>query len=573
MYHLGLGNLLYESVYSEVFNRWQTGNLHIYDIILDSNSSIAAIPLHDDGICIYYQGRWQDPFIEDPLNNYFKIDPNTDFIRRVYRLPKAGRSGITSLVVEEPEPLVEPEPLLPLPYRFGLHDYTGCRPWFKDNLPIAKAVKGSSIAVIQRPSTTGQVSCIFYQDPELHLRERNYDELGSMDKWVLGEQHFQIYPLPGTHPNLGNFNPGVQPRGTPITAEAVDGKDVDINVTWRDSRGRVASSSWSKSSGWDLLNMHDGETPLDGRDWGTFENRYAYFLINVYEGSLLFAIMLAKLPFRISTLILTDDMPFDRPMLIRRVQQSSLSSHFYHGYDSEKTVGGSTSGLYFGICSRPQINQISLPQVQAQANSAQSIQRKCRYPPLYNVRHGNVWQKSWNMLQRSCTCLLWWWLGEGSKGRYELHGLWRMEEIWSHIFSTLPLFDGLQIRAISNLVRGCHRMQLQQRFSWTRDADKLYRKHELGARLLDFFCLPSIRSTSSGAPIFNTTKVSRSMMIFLLLTTRWASPEIPALDAMAISIPQFHFVPTHICVSISWNNGNEVCLLGYGDLNWWSHIV
>jgi len=63
----------------------------------------------------------------------------------------------------------------------------------------------------------------------------------------------------------GNFNPGVQPRGTPITAEVVQGGDVDLNVTWRDARGRVASASWSKASGWDLPNPNSARR-LDGRD-------------------------------------------------------------------------------------------------------------------------------------------------------------------------------------------------------------------------------------------------------------------------------------------------------------------
>jgi hypothetical protein len=62
----------------------------------------------------------------------------------------------------------------------------------------------------------------------------------------------------------------VQPRGTPITAEVTygGGLGVDINVTWRDSQGRVASSGWSKSSGWDLPNTSggQGEEPLDGQD-------------------------------------------------------------------------------------------------------------------------------------------------------------------------------------------------------------------------------------------------------------------------------------------------------------------
>ena len=64
---------------------------------------------------------------------------------------------------------------------------------------------------------------------------------------------------------LDDFNPGeVQPRGTPITAEAVRGGGVDVNVTWRDAQGRAVSSSWSKLSGWSLPNGR-GEY-LDGRD-------------------------------------------------------------------------------------------------------------------------------------------------------------------------------------------------------------------------------------------------------------------------------------------------------------------
>ena len=65
---------------------------------------------------------------------------------------------------------------------------------------------------------------------------------------------------------LGDFKPGVQPRGTQITAEVVQDGDVDINVTWRDARGRVASASWSKSSGWDLPDPNSGSEQLDGRD-------------------------------------------------------------------------------------------------------------------------------------------------------------------------------------------------------------------------------------------------------------------------------------------------------------------
>jgi hypothetical protein len=63
---------------------------------------------------------------------------------------------------------------------------------------------------------------------------------------------------------LGDFDPGVQPRGTPISAEVVRGGDVDITVMWRGADGRAASSSWSKSSGWDLPNRpNDGNKPLN----------------------------------------------------------------------------------------------------------------------------------------------------------------------------------------------------------------------------------------------------------------------------------------------------------------------
>jgi len=68
------------------------------------------------------------------------------------------------------------------------------------------------------------------------------------------------------HKISGDFYTSVQPRGTPITAEVVHGGSVDINVTWRDEEGRVASKSWSKSSGWDLPNTNGGGATLDGRN-------------------------------------------------------------------------------------------------------------------------------------------------------------------------------------------------------------------------------------------------------------------------------------------------------------------
>ena len=170
------------------------------------------------------------PFIKDPLDNYLKIDPNTNFIRTVYQ----------------------------------------CSPTrWKEASPIARAVKGSSFAVVMSPESDANkiVSCIYYQDLELCLRECYYNHLGIRRHWVFGEQVPGICLSMNKHPShLGGFNPGVQRRRTPITAEVVQDGDVHINVIWRDTWGRVASGSWSRSSGWDLPDPNGGTEQLDGRD-------------------------------------------------------------------------------------------------------------------------------------------------------------------------------------------------------------------------------------------------------------------------------------------------------------------
>ena len=79
-----------------------------------------------------------------------------------------------------------------------------------------------------------------------------------------------IYLSPRTHRTSGDFNPGVQPRGTPITAKVVHGGIMDINVMWRDAQGCVIVGSWSRSSGWNLANPNDGKAHLDGQDWGHY---------------------------------------------------------------------------------------------------------------------------------------------------------------------------------------------------------------------------------------------------------------------------------------------------------------
>jgi len=83
-------------------------------------------------------------------------------------------------------------------------------------------------------------------------------------------------PIPDTQQIiLGDFNPGVQPHGTPISAEVVRGGNVDLTVMWRDADGRAASSSWSKSSGWDLPNRpNERKQLLDGPVRSVYIARY-----------------------------------------------------------------------------------------------------------------------------------------------------------------------------------------------------------------------------------------------------------------------------------------------------------
>ena len=93
-----------------------------------------------------------------------------------------------------------------------------------------------------------------------------------MTTWVNGSLVSRflnyVYPWTSTYSILGGFNPGVQLQGTPITAEIVQGSDVDINMAWRDAQGCFASASWSKSLGWDLPNQNGERAPLDGQDRG-----------------------------------------------------------------------------------------------------------------------------------------------------------------------------------------------------------------------------------------------------------------------------------------------------------------
>lgn len=127
-----------------------------------------------------------------------------------------------------------------------------------------------------------------------------------------------IYPWASTNHILGSFNPGVQPRGTPITAEVVRGGDVDINVMWRDARGRTVTGSWSKLSGWDL--PINGSLPLDGQDWVMIEEYSRWIAFLFYFGYSRFALI--NLTFRKSV----RKHPSDHPRVLFRVKTSHTTN-------------------------------------------------------------------------------------------------------------------------------------------------------------------------------------------------------------------------------------------------------
>ena len=68
-------------------------------------------------------------------------------------------------------------------------------PWVKGRI-IAKAIHGSSIAAITYLHSNGEVVHVYYQDPDLHLREMVWSP--TMLQWVSGEHVFSnVYSYGG----------------------------------------------------------------------------------------------------------------------------------------------------------------------------------------------------------------------------------------------------------------------------------------------------------------------------------------------------------------------------------------
>ena len=82
------------------------------------------------------------------------------------------------------------------------------QPW-KKGTTIGIAVKCSSFAVVRLPDDDQLVSCIYYQDPQLHLRARyrNHLDLDTSDhsERALGEQATELHISMSEHQSHCRF--------------------------------------------------------------------------------------------------------------------------------------------------------------------------------------------------------------------------------------------------------------------------------------------------------------------------------------------------------------------------------
>jgi len=60
------------------------------------------------------------------------------------------------------------------------------------NIPVTKALKGSSIAALSFSNCETPSRHVFYQDPELHVRDHYMDPSREHDGWILGEQILEL---------------------------------------------------------------------------------------------------------------------------------------------------------------------------------------------------------------------------------------------------------------------------------------------------------------------------------------------------------------------------------------------
>ena len=66
-----------------------------------------------------------------------------------------------------------------------LYQLDPTQPWKKASESIAKAVKGSSLAIVGHPGFDELTPFVYYQDPQLHIRARCPS--GTRGEWVLSE--------------------------------------------------------------------------------------------------------------------------------------------------------------------------------------------------------------------------------------------------------------------------------------------------------------------------------------------------------------------------------------------------
>jgi len=189
IYHLDPRNILQEYVYSarSGYKGWEQGTLHKLGIILKPDSPLSAIRMLEDNIRIYYQ------------------------------VPESGFIQVLCYTANS---------------------------WVKGRT-LAKATKGSSIAVTVYLHPKGEAVHVYYQDLALHLREQVWSPI--VCAWV-----------------AGTFDAGVQPHGTQISATTSD-DDTHIRLSWKGINGQIVSSKRSKLLGWGSSARDYGREQFDGR--------------------------------------------------------------------------------------------------------------------------------------------------------------------------------------------------------------------------------------------------------------------------------------------------------------------
>jgi hypothetical protein len=144
VYHLGPGNVLQESVYSEreTMSKWNFSDLHKLQVVLSPKSSLAAIQWHEE-IRLYYQDRRSGI-----IHELRKASPVASWAQSTINLKSVKHSSLAAVV------------------------------WINDGIHIR----------------------VYYQDPELYLRAYCQDRTRGLAEWTHTRGLFKHGPHPSGTP-------------------------------------------------------------------------------------------------------------------------------------------------------------------------------------------------------------------------------------------------------------------------------------------------------------------------------------------------------------------------------------